>query len=157
MHWRERLAPSTVMGVHYVYVHFCSFWTHTHFITNKQLFVTVTILHVLHYVTCFWCTQRMNKVDIWPTHRFPLPPCALALAPTLRSPQLQIPGADHDFNLSKNSCNWQKSAVNASSSGDFVVRLPQSLLLDSTEDKTPHGLHVQPCLPHSWSSAASIL
>jgi len=39
----------------------------------------VTLL--LDFAISFRCTQQMNKVDVWPTRKKLLSPCALALAP----------------------------------------------------------------------------
>ena len=43
---------------------------------------------ILRSGAVFGPATSLNKVDIWPTHKKSLPPCALALAPTLPQPQI---------------------------------------------------------------------
>jgi len=56
--------------------------------------ITFIAVHWLRGYVFFMHTSSEYGQNVIKSHRFPLPPCALALAPTL-PPQVQIPGAAH--------------------------------------------------------------
>ena len=52
----------------------------------------------LNRATSFWCTQQLNKVNIWPTQQKII--AALCSGPHITPTQLQIPSATHDTSTS---------------------------------------------------------